>query len=132
MQVCATLSGIPSNGLECDIVVQLMTSPALADQGKDNLYTVHIIKHTYMHAAFEGDDFSPSGDLRIVFDSSLNGATATRCTQILLSDDDILERSEFFNVEISSLTPSIVALPSPALVVVEIQDTDSSKNLWLL
>ncbi len=133
MDVCATLSGIPSNGLECDIVLQLTAMSGSMNQGNQgnpcSVPTPTIILLKCIHTAVEGVDFEPDNiEFAIVFETSIIGSTATSCAPINFIDDDILESSEFFTVTVSSVTPSIVIGDTSQSVKVQINDTDGKKE----
>ncbi len=59
-----------------------------------------------------------------MFETSITGSTATRCAVIAITDDDILESSEFFTVTVSSVIPSIVIGDMSQSVEIQINDTD--------
>ncbi len=87
-----------------------------------------MLKHTM--AAIEGVDFELEGDFDIVFETSITGSMATRCAVIAITDDDILESSEFFTVTVSSVTPSIVIGDTSRSVEVQINDTDGIELVY--
>ncbi len=132
VDVCATLSGIPSNGLECDIVLQLTAMPGTMNQGNPAVSPSYYVDAFEMHiihtaTAVEGVDFEPDNmEFSIVFDTSITESTASRCAAIDFIDDDILESSEFLMVTVSSVTPSIVIGDTSQSVEVQINDTDGN------
>ncbi|XP_064390869.1 uncharacterized protein LOC135338715 isoform X3 [Halichondria panicea] len=105
--VCATLFGLPANGLECDFVLQLIIS-----------------EETIPNTATEGEDFTPVGDFQIVFESTIPTMTTMRYAQINLTDDNTTEGDEIFFVTVSEVTPSFVLFASSNFTSVNIQDND--------
>ena len=65
-----------------------------------------------------------------MFETSITGSMATRCAVIAITDDDILESSEFFTVTVSSVTPSIVIGDTSRSVEVQINDTDGIELVY--
>ena len=128
INVCATLSGIPSSGLECDIVLQLQTTPGPMDPGtlaNCKYFNLSIIRT--LPSAVEGMDYTLEGDFQIVFGSSvIDGSSNSRtgCAQINLTADNLLEESEFFTVMVTLVTPANVNGDVSQIIEVQINDND--------
>ena len=129
INVCATLSGIPSSGLECDIVLQLQTTPGPMDPGtlaNCKYFNLLSIICTFP-SAVEGMDYTLEGDFQIVFGSSVidgSSNSSTGCAQINLTADNLLEESEFFTVMVTLVTPANVNGDVSQIIEVQINDND--------
>ena len=74
----------------------------------------------------EGVDYTLEGDFQIVFDSALiDTSTSTSCVRINLTDDSVLEESEFFSVVVTSVTPSIVNGDVSGSIEIQADDSHS-------
>lgn len=76
-----------------------------------------------MFIALEGDDYSVVGDFQIVFGSDVSSGDS-RCAQLQVEDDSILEEMETFAVSIVSVTPAVNGDSSQS-VTVQIEDDES-------
>ena len=144
IDICATLSSIPTGGLECDIVLQLQTTPSPVDPGIivsfviciKNVYVIDCSVYTTpihtFNLAMEGVDYTLEGDFQIVFNSAvIDNSTSTNCARINLTADSVLEKSEFFSLMVTSVTPSIVSGNVSESVRVQLDDNDGECIAYL-
>ena len=97
--------------------------------------TLPLAKVRAFKCTFEAETltFSSTADYTPLVSSELSfGPTAstgsTQCTSVSLVDDDIVEDTEQFSVEVSS-TSDIVLIASPSSAVYSIADNVDSKSL---
>ena len=95
-------------------------------QKHDLTVHLHCISNLVIFVLDAGEDFDITGNLDIVFmEGSVNGDTG--CVNIPILEDPDFEGDHTFQVEVGSVSPSIVDPPN--LVAVTIMD-DGGKMLW--
>ena len=62
------------------------------------------------------------------FEPQSEGQSSTQCLDIPITDDEILEGTEIFMIELQSTTPNVSASASANSAVIEIMDNDSMCN----
>lgn len=59
------------------------------------------------------------------FQPQPEGQSTTQCLNIPIIDDEVLEATEMFTVELQSITPNVSASPSANSAMIVIMDNDS-------
>ena len=123
-QVCVVVSGLPTGGLECEIVVTLATMDG-DKAGRVHSWcivsTVLVSLPSLLTAV--GSDFTVADPLMVTFPTtSASGDTA--CADISILDDDAFEGDHSFTVNLTSTTPTGVTIGTDSSTTVTIQDND--------
>ena len=59
------------------------------------------------------------------FEPQLEGQSSTQCLNVPITDDDVLEATEMFTVELQSISPNVSASASANSATIVIMDNDS-------
>jgi hypothetical protein len=62
---------------------------------------------------------------QLVFEPQPEGLSSTQCLDIPITDDEILEATDMFTVELQSVNPNVSASASANSAVIVIMDNDS-------
>ena len=135
VECCFVITGLPTGGLGCDIVVTVESLAVGGTMDASMHWTFIVILcliFCFFLTAAVGSDYALLMTTA-TFESGMTSNGDNQCIQIDIMEDDIYEQDEIFIFRISSVTPSSAAvIGSPMQVTKTIQDNDGKNNLDVL
>ena len=124
IEICAIINGLPAEGLESDITIDLDVKNGSAGDFTSTMHNVYCTTNAHCTFVVAGEDFVIILPTSLNFSSNqslTNGDSV--CLRITINDDNIYEEDQEFNISIADVAPSSVAsIGEDSIVTVIIQD----------